>query len=149
MEIRKVGNTNIDFLELCKKLNDTHNKIVAEQRQPNANCCIGNEKYTNIYIMYNEKTAVGCIASTDVKNETVEIGRVYVCEEYRKQGIATKLFENVEKIAKKNGAKILKLDTYERLVDAIKLYKKLGFKIVEPFPEIKDSPYSICMSKTI
>ena len=149
MEIRKVENTNRDFLELCKKLDDTHNTLVAEQRQPNANCCIGNEIYTNVYIMYDEETATGCIAFTDVTNEIVEIARVYVCEEYRKQGIATKLFENVEKIAKKNGAKILNLDTYERLSDAVKLYKKLGFEIVAPFPEIKDSPYSICMSKKI
>lgn len=38
---------------------------------------------------------------------------------------------------------------YERLSDAIKLYKKLGFKVVEPFPELENLPYSICMSKTI
>jgi len=136
--IKKVESTNIDFLNLCKKSDDIHNEIVAEQRMVGANCCEGNEIYTNVYIMYDNNKSVGCLAFTDVENGIVKIGRVYVCEEYRKHGIATKLFENAEKIAKSNGATSLILDTYERLANAVNLYLKLGFKIVPQFPELKD-----------
>ena len=149
MKIKKVENTNIDFLNLCKKLDDIHNEIVAEQRYPDANCCIDNEMYQNVYIMYDDKKIAGCLAFTNVKNKTAEIGRVYVCEEYRKRGIATKLLKHAEKITKNNGGKTLILDTYERLSSAISLYKKLGFKIVPQFPDLADWPFSICMSKDI
>lgn len=85
----------------------------------------------------------------EVKIQLLKIGRVYVCKEYRNHGIATKLFENVEKVAKSDGATLLILDTYERLASAVNLYKKLGFKVVPQFEELKDSPFSICMSKQI
>jgi len=149
LEIKKVKNTNIDFLSLCKKLDDVHNEVVAEQRMAGASCCEGNEIYTNVYIMYDNDKPAGCLAFTDVEKDIIEIGRVYVCEEYRKHGIATKLFEYAEEIAKNNGATSLILDTYERLSNAVNLYKKLGFKIVPQFPELKDSPFSICMAKEI
>ncbi len=149
MKLIKVENTNSDFISLCKKLDDIHNEVVAEQRMPGASCCVENEIYTNVYIMYDGEEPVGCIASTDVNNKEVEIGRVYVCKEYRNQGIATKLLEKVEKIAKNNGAKYLILDTYERLVGAVNLYKKMGFKMVPTFESLKNSPFSICMSKKI
>lgn len=149
MEIRKVENSDADFESLCKELNNAHNEEVAEQRMVGANCCVGNEVYTNVYIMYDGNKPVGSLAFTDVENETVEIGRVYVCKKYRRHGIATKLFENAEKVAKSNGAKTLVLDTYERLSNAVNLYKKLGFKIVPQFLKLSDSPYSICLSKEI
>jgi len=44
MEIKKVENNNSDFSKLCKKLDDIHNEIVAEQRSLGANCCVNNEK---------------------------------------------------------------------------------------------------------
>lgn len=149
LELMKVENTNTDFINLCKKLDDIHNKVVAEQRMPGANCCVGNDIYNNVYVMYDNKKPAGCLAFTDVEDGIVEIGRVYVCEEYRKLGIATKMFENAEKVAKSNGATLLILDTYERLANAVNLYKKLGFKIVPQFEKLKNSPYSICMSKQI
>jgi len=149
MEIKKVENNNSDFSKLCKKLDDIHNEIVAEQRSLGANCCVNNEKYTNVYIMYDGDYPAGCLAFTNPKDGIVEIGRVCVYKEYRKHGIATKLFDIAEEISKNNGATTLILDTYERLEDAVKLYKKIGFKIVPQFSDLKDSPFSICLLKDL
>ena len=149
MKIKKVLNNNNDFLGFCKKLDESHNSIVREQRCPGASCCNGNEVYKNVYIMYDKDKPIGCIASTDVNNGMIEVARLYVLQEYRRQKIATKLLELVERNAKENGAKIINLDTYKRLIGAINLYKKFGFKIVPQFPELKDSYYSVCMSKEI
>lgn len=53
-EIKKSNISNIDFLELCRELDEHLNKIVAEQRWPNANCLKGLERFNNVYIMYFE-----------------------------------------------------------------------------------------------
>lgn len=126
-----------------------HNTIVAEQRAANSSCLYELETYKNVYVMYYGKRAVGCIAFSDVINGNIEIGRVYVREEYRNQGIATKIFEKVLKSSIEKGANSLVLDTYERLEDAVRLYKKWGFEVVPQFEELKDSPYSICMRKDL
>lgn len=148
-EIRRVKNNDPDFLLLVKKLDDIHNEVVAEQRSPNANCLNHLDNYTTVLIMYVDDKPSGCASITDVIDEEVEIGRVVVLEEYRGRGIATKLLLEIEKIAKEKGAKAMILDTYNRLSNAVSLYKKLGFKEVEHFPWLSHSPYSICMRKYI
>lgn len=147
-EIRRVNIDNIDFLELCKELDNLLNKIVAEQRYPNANCLEGLDRF-NVYIMYKKRKPVGFVAFSNVINGVVEIGLVFVKEKYRCYGVATKLFEYAENIAKDQGAKSLILDTYERLESAMRLYKKLGFNIVPQFKGFENSPYSICMKKDL
>lgn len=149
LEIKTVSNKNIDFIKLCKELDNVHNTIVAEQRAANSNCLFELDIYKNVYVMYYNEQAVGCIAFTDVINGNIEIGRVYVREEYRNQGIATKIFDKVLKSSIEKGANSLILDTYERLEDAVRLYKKWGFKLVPQFDNLKDSPYSICMKKNL
>lgn len=149
IEIKTVSNNNDDFIQLCKELDDVHNIIVAEQRAANSSCLYELEIYKNVYVMYYNELAVGCIAFTDVIDGNIEIGRVYIREQYRNQGIATKIFKKVLDSAIEKGAKSLTLDTYERLENAVRLYKKWGFKIVPQFDNLKDSPYSICMKKDI
>lgn len=149
MEIKQVTYDHEDFYHLCKKLDDAHIEIIAEQRYPNANCCIGNEKYTTIYIMYDHDQPIGSVALTDVKNGIIYIGRVFVDPKYRCQGIATKLLKTAELTAKQKGATQLHLDTYQRFHEAVCLYKKLGFEIVPQFEDIINSPYSLCMSKSL
>lgn len=148
-EIKVVANNNSDFIQLCKELDDVHNTIVAEQRAPNSSCLYELETYKNVYVMYFAEKPVGCIAFSNVIKENIEIGIVYVREKYRNQGIATEIFEKVLESSIKKGADSLTLDTYERLEDAVRLYKKWGFQVVPKFENLKDSPYSICMKKEL
>lgn len=148
-KIKKVTNKNINCLTLCKKLDDYLNEFVAEQRAPNASCLRSLNRFPNVYILYIDSTVAGYLASSDINNGIIEIDQIYVSDDFRNHGIATKLLENLEQIAKSLGANMLILDTYERLPNAIKLYKKLGFQIVPQFEHLKDSPYSICMQKNL
>lgn len=148
-EIKEVKNNDPDFLFLVKKLDDIHNEVVAEQRSPGANCLNHLEQYTTVLVMYIDDKPAGCVSITDVDDDEVEIGRVVVLEEYRGKGLATKLLSEIERIAKEKGAKAMILDTYNRLSNAVNLYKRLGFQEVEHFPWLSNSPYSICMRKYI
>ena len=143
----EVKNNNLDFRKLCEYLEEEHRNVIKEQRSLNGNCLNNLEKFTKVYIYYINKNPVASIAMKTIDNGVIEIGRVYVKPEYRKNHIAFKLFQKVIEEATKLGANKLILDTYERFSAAINLYKKLGFYQVDNY--IKNSPYSICMEKKI
>lgn len=60
----------------------------------------------------------------DVK--TVYLDNIYVLPEFRRKGIATKLFAAVETWAKEQGAIRLDLQTWDFNTDAIAMYQSMG-----------------------
>ncbi|MCI9434229.1 MAG: GNAT family N-acetyltransferase [Bacilli bacterium] len=145
--IKEVNCNNADFIELCQKLEKEHVEIVAEQRSTNGNCLKNLEQYIHVLLYLENGKAVGSLAISKPIDNVVEIGRVYVLPEYRNKEIATKLFEKAFTIIQNEGNIAVTLNTYNRFKSAVHLYKKLGFKIVDTFPNLKYSPFSICMKK--
>lgn len=58
--------------------------------------------------------------------KTVCLDNIYVLPEYRRRGIAAKLFDAVEQWAREQGAVRLDLHTWEFNKDAISLYRAMG-----------------------
>lgn len=81
---------------------------------------IRNYKLINI-----DGNIVGCIL-VENKDDGVIIDELYIEEKYRNNGIGTDLINNV--ISNNN---IVYLWVYKLNVKAIKLYKRLGFKIIK------------------
>lgn len=54
-----------------------------------------------------------------------------VGEKYRHKGIGTKLFNEMKNYCRKNGIKVIKLDSGIELTDAHKFYQKMGGKFTE------------------
>lgn len=145
--IKEVNYNDSDFFELCKKLEQEHVEVIAEQRSTNGNCLKNLEQYIHVLLYLENGKAVGCLAISKPIDSVVEIGRVYVLPEYRNKKIATKLFEKAFIIIQDEGNIAVTLNTYNRFKSAIHLYKKLGFEIVDTFEKLKNSPFSICMKK--
>ena len=146
-DIKIVDYKNKDFIELCQKLEEEHVNVIKEQRSPKGNCLNNLDKFKYVFIAYDEGKAVGCFAMKDVVDGVAELGRLYVLPDYRHNGIAYKLLEKAEKQAKEEGANKIILDTYNRFVSAVKLYKRFGFKEIDNYMD--GSPYSVCMEKEI
>jgi GNAT superfamily N-acetyltransferase len=81
-----------------------------------------------LYIaLWNEEPA-GCIALTALKEKGVcEMKRLYVKPAYRQFKIGRALVEQVLFTAINTGYHTMKLDTLQKLLPAIELYKKAGF----------------------
>ena len=77
-----------------------------------------------------EKTAIGFLCLEENTKRLYSIKFVFVDPNYRKQGIAKKLLNHALSIAKEKGAKKVNLNVYSTAINAISLYKKLGFKEV-------------------
>ena len=147
ISIKLVNYDNQDFIQMCNLLEKEHIEVIKEQRSPKGNCLNNLDKFKIVFVAYDDLKPVGCLAMKDKIDDVIEVGRLYVLPEYRKNGIASMLFINVFDKARKLNAKRIILDTYKRFDAAIRLYKKLGFYEINNY--IADSPYSVCMEKII
>lgn len=86
-----------------------------------------------------EGRPVGCGALKVLDRRTGEIKRVWTAEVVRGQGIATRIMDALEEIARAQGFERLRLDTNRALVAAQAMYAKRGYREIEPY---NDNPYA-------
>ena len=97
--------------EFRQKVEDTNCiAILAEERERILGICI---------VVMRDRSMM-------VNKRTAYMDDLYVCEDVRKQGIATKLFKTAEKKAVELGAKRLDLMVWDFNQSAIEFYKSLG-----------------------
>lgn len=83
----------------------------------------------NIAYLVDDKIAGICLATIKDKIEkSIYIDDIFVLEEFRHQGIATKLYKQIESIAKKIEAKRVDLTVWQFNNTALKFYESLGTK---------------------
>ena len=78
--------------------------------------------YSNIVV---DDKVVGCLLLTD-KDDGTLLDEIYLEEKYRNKGIGTNIIKEVI-----NNNDIIYLWVYKENVQAISLYKKLGFNVIE------------------
>lgn len=103
----------------------------------------------NALICYENEIPVAIGAYKEYDSETVEIKRMFTLPEYRGKGIASRILTKLELWAKEENYRIAILETGFLQVDAIELYKKLGYEIIENFGQYIGIENSVCMKKNI
>lgn len=66
---------------------------------------------------------------------TVEVARLFILPQWRRQGVASQLFTQLVKIAMAQGVRVLYLHTHPFLVGAVEFWQSLGFEILERDPD--------------
>ena len=84
----------------------------------------------NVVVALNDYLPVGCGAMKEFDNSTMEIKRMYVTIEMRGKGVAVAVLNDLESWAKELGYKKCVLETGDKMLEAIGLYKKSGYKII-------------------
>lgn len=86
-----------------------------------------------ILLAEHEGSIAGCVAVRSIKDDICEMKRLYVKEAFRSLAMGRKLAEAIVEKAAQLGYKKMQLDTLLRLEHAMSIYKKLGFKKIEPY----------------
>ena len=87
-----------------------------------------------LFLTYFKNEPAGCIALQPIKLEhACEMKRLYVRPNFRKEGLASLLVQALLDRAKELGYKKMVLDTLDKLVPAIKLYRRYGFVETTPY----------------
>lgn len=131
--IKPVTYENLDFQNLCKKLDDFQNEIIPERNELKLNALHGLENLEKIYLIYDKNYAVASGGLKKVTEEIAELARMYTDDNYRGQGLAKQIIEEVINYARQKGYKKIILDTWKDSISARKLYTSLGFKECPPF----------------
>ncbi|MBE9476181.1 MAG: GNAT family N-acetyltransferase [Proteobacteria bacterium] len=102
----------------------------------------------SFFVARKNGVAMGCVA---LVNEVAygEVKRLYVPDHARGLGIAKVLMAHLETQAKAQGFRYVKLETGDKLVAAVALYKSLGYDVCEKFGPYEDDPVSLFMEKAL
>ena len=90
---------------------------------------------------------VGCIAIRPLTESCGEVKRMYIRKSYRRNGLGKKLALAIIEHAWSDECNFdeIKLDSLERLADAVSLYEKLGFERISPYCECPEKDH-VCMN---
>ena len=105
---------------------------------------------TNVHFLaaYVDSKICG-IGAVKVLNDYGEIKRLYVPEKFRGKGIAEDIVKALENCLIKRSIFTARLETGVRQLEAIRLYKKLGYSEITPFGDYTEDPLSVFMEKNI
>lgn len=103
----------------------------------------------NVLIVYLDEKPVACGCFKKYNEKSVELKRMFVLPEARGLGLAQLVIKELEEEAKNQGFEVLILETLYKQIEAINLYQKSGFKIVENYEPYVGLLNSVCMSKSI
>jgi GNAT superfamily N-acetyltransferase len=78
---------------------------------------------------------VGVGGIKKLTEDTGELVRLWLLPQYRNQGLGRRTIEMLLQFARDEGIRKLQLDTSCKCVDAITLFKKVGFHEVTPYKE--------------
>lgn len=109
----------------------------------------GIEHLRNIVVAYKDDKPVGCGAFKNLEDKVVEIKRMFVPAEFRGNGIATLILIELESWALEIGKNKLVLETGKKQVEALIVYPKYGFKIIENYGQYVGVENSVCFGKHI
>lgn len=82
----------------------------------------------NAIVAYKDNNAVACGAFKQYSENMAEIKRMFVQLDYRGQGIAQKVLQELEKWAAEIEFSTCILETGKRQPEAIRLYEKAGYR---------------------
>ena len=151
ISIKKVSYSDADLNDLFDELDLELAKLYPEEaifglsvkKKPR------NAEKFYFVVAYIEGEPVGCGCIKPLSKYGCELKRMFVKQGFRKKGIAVKLFEKLEKEAKKRGYNKILLETGPYQPEAINLYKKLGFQESGAFGKYKVIDLSVFFKKEI
>lgn len=103
----------------------------------------------NVILVYLDEKPVASGCFKKYNENTVELKRMFVSPEARGLGLAQLIIKELEKEAIDQGFEVMILETLYKQKEAISLYQKTGFEIVENYEPYVGLLNSICMSKSI
>ncbi len=146
--ILKTDSKNTDFIKLINLLdNDLNNRYGELQKQYDKHNKV--DYINDVVIIYRDKVPVACGAFKEHDSNSVELKRIFVVKEHRRQGLAKLIVSKLEELAESRGYEYAVLETGKKQDEAINLYKSFGYSIIPNYEPYVGNDNSICMQKSL
>ena len=86
-----------------------------------------------IYLVFVDGELAGCVGMKPSDDSHAELKRLYVRPAFRGRNLGETLTRRIMDDARKAGYRCLRLDTLPGLKSALKLYRRLGFREIDPY----------------
>ena len=147
MKIIRTTYLNPEFQELVAQLNtDLANRDGKDHPLSQFNEII---HLKHVVVVYLKNKAVGCGAITKYDLVATEIKRMYVTPAHRGQQLGENILSELENWTKELGLSKCILFMGVNQPEAMKLYLRNNFSVIENYGKLKDIPDSICLAKTL
>lgn len=138
------------FHEFYLKTEEFYSSIVGGKKNREAFIPYNiSEAISDVLIAEADGKAVGCGGLKMYSEHAIEIKRLWIEPEYRGKHIATELMERLEERAEKEGCTRLILQTRPQMEEAVGLYTKRGYKLIDNYPPYDKLEGAICFEKRI
>jgi putative acetyltransferase len=101
------------------------------------------------FVARRDGRALGCMALVRTGPDKGELKRCFVTEEARGQGVGFALLTAAEAAARQQKMRIIQLETGNRNIAALRLYRGTGYHERGPFGAYPDDGVSVFMEKTL
>ncbi|MRI02258.1 GNAT family N-acetyltransferase [Kriegella sp. EG-1] len=146
--IKRSNSSDITFRNLVAML-DNELAIIDGEDHSFYHQYNGLDTIKHAIVFYQGSTAVACGAIKEHNKETMEIKRMYTLPEYRGFGFASKTLIELENWARELGFTKCILETGKRQKDAIALYKKNKYVLIENYGQYIGVENSVCFEKVL
>jgi GNAT superfamily N-acetyltransferase len=148
LEILKTDSENTDFIRLVKLLDeDLYKRNGGLQKQYEKHN--KTDYIKDVVIIYKDKTPVACGAYKEHDINSIELKRVFVTQENRRQGLSKLIIDKLEQLGRDGGYKYALLETGIKQHEAINSYKAAGYEAIQNYEPYIGNINSICMKKTL
>jgi GNAT superfamily N-acetyltransferase len=100
-------------------------------------------------IASRDGVAVGCGALRRLDDHSAEIKRMYVAPGSRGSGVASAVLDALEAAARERGWTTMRLETGSEQPDAIRFYRREGYREIPLYGKYVGSPISLCFEKRL
>lgn len=148
IKLERTDSTNQDFIELVRALDsDLAERDGGEHSFYAKFNTI--DRIKNVVVAYEDGRAVSCGAIKEFAPGVMEVKRMYTLPEHRGRGIAGKVLRELEKWAAELGCEKCVLETGKRQPEAIALYEKSGYRVIENYGQYVGVENSVCFEKEV
>tara|TARA_R110002012_G_scaffold53641_1_gene137811 strand:+ start:539 stop:988 length:450 start_codon:yes stop_codon:yes gene_type:complete len=107
------------------------------------------DQINEVVVVYNNEMPVGCGALKKYDAYSIEIKRMYTKEAHRGNGIASQVLMELEQWARELSFKKCILETGINQPEAIALYKKRGYSLIDNYGQYAGKENSYCFEKKL
>lgn len=150
MKIKITNGQDRDFIRLCHALDHYLNELVGgEENRSQYIPYNALDDIHDVLVAYDDTDPIGCASFKRYDHDSAEVKRVFVQSNYRGTGVGRQLLESLEQLARDKGYSYLILESGEPLVEAMHLYRSLGYQVIPNYGQYVNMAESVCMRKQI
>lgn len=148
INITRTNSQNKDFLELVKKL-DAYLSVTDGNEHDFYDQYNKLNHIKHVVLAYKNDVVVSCGAIKAYNDNSIEVKRMFTLPDFRGQGFATYVLNELENWAKELSYTKTILETGKRQLEAVKFYQKNAYITIPNYGQYVDVENSICFEKEL